>query len=137
MSAVPENIESLPKNTIETLVAQLIEAKRGEDAAKKHRIECEERILALFPAKEEGSMTVEAGGFKVTVTGSLTYSCDDIEKLRQLTASWDDSIVPLKTTTTIDGTGLKWIRKNQPNLWRDIAGAVTVKPAKASVKVGV
>lgn len=114
-----------------------IAAKRDEEAAKKRRLEAEERILALQPSKEEGALTVEAGGYKVTLTGSLTYSADDIEALRNITARWDANLVPLKTTTVLDATGAKYLRRERPDLWAQLARVVTIKPAKVSVKVGV
>lgn len=118
-------------------VEALVYAKRAEDAAKKTRIEAEERVIALQPAPAEGAMTVTAGGYKVTLTGSLTYSADDIEALRNITAKWDANLVPLKTSTVLDATGAKYLRRERPDLWAQLARVVTVKPAKVSVKVGV
>lgn len=118
-------------------VEALVYAKRAEDAAKKARIEAEERVIALQPAPAEGAMTVTAGGYKVTLTGSLTYSADDIEALRNITAKWDANLVPLKTSTVLDATGAKYLRRERPELWAQLARVVTVKPAKVSVKVGV
>lgn len=136
MSAVPTNVMGFPDN-LEGLVNLFIAAKRDEEAAKKRRIECEERILALAPPKEEGAQTVEVAGFKVTTTGSLTYSLDDVEALREITRTWDSNLVPLKTKTELDSTGAKYLRRERPELWNQIARVITVKPAKASVKVGV
>lgn len=118
-------------------VEALVYAKRAEDAAKKARIEAEERVIALQPAPAEGAMTVTAGGYKVTLTGSLTYSADDIEALRNITAKWDANLVPLKTSTVLDATGAKYLRRERPDLWAQLARVVTVKPAKVSVKVAV
>lgn len=118
-------------------VEALVYAKRAEDAAKKARIEAEERVIALQPAPAEGAMTLTAGGYKVTLTGSLTYSADDIEALRNITAKWDANLVPLKTSTVLDATGAKYLRRERPELWAQLARVVTVKPAKVSVKVGV
>lgn len=122
-----------------TAVADYIDAKRAEDHAKKARLAAEERILALQPAKEEGSTTVEAGGYKVTLTGSLSYSldADGLEALRNITAKWDANLVPLKTKTELDATGCKYLRRERPELWAQLARVVTIKPAKTSVKVGV
>ena len=138
MSAVlkPEAPHALP-NALEQLVPMFIEAKRAEDAAKKARVEIEERILAVAPAKEEGSVTTEAAGFKVTTTGGLSYKADDLDALREVCRTWDASLVPIKTTHAIDATGCKYLRANRPERWAQIARVVTVAPAKSSVKVGV
>jgi hypothetical protein len=126
---------SLP--TLEQAVAALVEAKRREDAAKSERLACEELICKLQPPKEEGATTVEAGGFKVTITGSLSYKVEDLEALRNITRDWDANIVPLKTKTELDATGCKWLRANRPELWGQLASVITIKPAKAAVKVGI
>lgn len=136
MSAVLSQLHTAA-DPLATAVADYIAAKRDEDAAKKARLAAEDRILALQPAKEEGALTVEAGGFKVTLTGSLSYSADDIEALRNITARWDANLVPLKTSTVLDATGCKYLRRERPELWAQLARVVTVKPAKVSLKVGV
>ena len=118
-------------------VADYIVAKRDEDAAKKARIAAEDRILALQPAKEEGSITVEAGGYKVTLTGSISYSADDLEAVRNITAKWDANLVPIKTSSVLDATGCKYLRRERPELWEQLARAVTTKPAKTNVKVAI
>lgn len=139
MSAQPENVLPFPtaKPTLEEAVSAFIEAKRQEDAAKAQRLACEELICQLQPPKEEGATTVEAGGYKVTITGSLTYKADDIEAMRNITRDWDANIVPLKTKTELDPTGCKWLRANRPELWGQLAKVITVKPAKAAVKVSI
>lgn len=139
MSARPENVLPFPtaKPTLEQAVAAFVEAKRREDAAKTERLACEELICQLQPPKEEGATTVEAGGYKVTVTGSLAYKVDDLEALRNITRGWDAEIIPLKTKTELDATGCKWLRANRPELWGQVAKVITVKPAKASVKVAI
>lgn len=136
MSAIPSNIAKFP-DTLEDLVQRYIEAKREEDAVKKQRIEFEERILALAPAKEEGASTIEAGGFKVTTTGKLSYKADDLEAVREITRTWDSSLVPIKTASALDETGCKYLRRERPELWAQLARVVTVAPAKTALKVGV
>lgn len=138
MSAVlqPPALQALP-NALENLVPMWIEAKRTEDAAKAQRLEIEERILAVQPAKEEGATTLEAAGYKVTLTGSLSYKADDLDALREITRAWDANLVPIKTTHALDATGCKFLRRERPELWKEIARVITVSPAKTGVKVGV
>jgi hypothetical protein len=138
MSAVIQTppVAALP-NALDALVPLWIEAKRQEDAAKQRRLLIEERILAVQPAKEEGSTTVEGAGYKVTLTGSLSYKADDLDALREITRKWDANLVPIKTKHELDATGCKFLRRERPELWSQIARVITVSPAKVAVKVGV
>ena len=135
MSAVPKST-ALP-NALENLVPLWIESKRAEEAAKAQRLEIEERILAVQPAKEESSTTVEAAGYKVTLTGSLSYKADDLDALRNIASKWDAGLVPIKTTHALDATGCKYLRRERPELWAQIARVITVSPAKTGIKVGL
>lgn len=136
MSAVLSQLHTAA-DPLADAVGAYIAAKRDEENAKKARIAAEERILALQPAKEEGATTVEAGGYKLTLTGSLSYSLDDLDALRNITARWDANLVPLKSKVELDTTGCKFLRRERPELWAQLARVVTVKPAKTSIKVGV
>lgn len=122
-------------------VQAFIDAKRDEDAARKRRIEAEERIVALANfTKEEGSQTIDAGGVKVTLTARLTYACDDPKALAAACAAVgvSPSMIPVKTVVELDAAGAKWLRANEPEYWaRVLAPHITVKPAKTSVAVKV
>ena len=138
MSAVIQNppVAALP-NALDALVPLWIEAKRQEDAAKQRRLLIEERILAVQPAKEEGSTTVEGAGYKVTLTGSLSYKADDLDALREITRKWDTNLVPIKTKHELDESGCKYLRRERPDLWQQLARVITTKPAKTGVKVSL
>lgn len=118
-------------------VEQLVAARRDEEIANRRRIAAEERILALRPAREEGSETFEAAGFKVTLTGKLTYKCDDMDALIHACSQWPAHMQPIKTVVQLDSTGCKFLRANEPEVWRSIAPHVTVSPAKTAVTVKV
>lgn len=134
MSAQP-NVVQFP-DTLEDLVHQFVNAKHAEEGARKIRVDLEERILALVPAKEEGSDTTTlANGFKLTTTGKLSYKCEDLDALREVTRKWDGNLVPIKTTAALDETGCKFLRRERPELWAALARVVTVAPAKTSLKV--
>lgn len=135
MSAVAVPISNA--DPLAQAVQDYIAAKRIEDAGTKARLEAEARILALHPAREEGAETFEAGGFKVTLTGKLSYRCDDPKALAEACAAWPASMVPVKTELKLDETGAKWLRANEPQAWATVAQFVTVKPAKTAVKVAV
>jgi hypothetical protein len=118
------------------ILAQLwAQAKSKEDAAKNERIDLEQKILALIPAKEEGSSTTTtASRIKIKLTGKLTYKVE-LDKLIELTKSWPEDVRPIKAKVEADETKLKAIRSDAPKLWSDIAAAVTVSPAKTGVTV--
>jgi len=118
-----------------TLVDELISAKSAEAIANNYRIKIEEKIIALCGVKEEGAQTFEtSSGLKVTITGKLTYSAN-MAQLVALCAVLPPEFRPVKTTTTLDSTGCKYLRTNDPTTWAKIAGAITVKPAKTSVEI--
>ena len=120
---------------IELLAAKWSNAKQKEEAARDERVAIEQQILALNPAREEGSETITTpSGVKITTTGKLTYKVD-IDKLTALTGSWPIEARPIKTEIKADESKLKAIRAEAPDAWALIAGAITVTPAKTGVKV--
>lgn len=120
---------------LEHLAERLLEAKDAEREATAARIEIEEEILILVPAREEGSDSrLLSNGLKLKTTGKLIYKVD-LEKLIQITASWPDAFKPVKTEIKADDAILKAIRAQRPDMWREIADAVTIKPAKTAITV--
>lgn len=110
-------------------------AKQKEDAARDERVDVEKQILALHPAREEGSETFATPqGAKISLTGKLTYKAD-MDKLLAITASWPEEARPIKTEIKADESILKALREHSPDAWRQIAPAITVTPAKTGVKV--
>ena len=119
--------------TAEKLAAEWLTAKKAELEAINRRVQIENDILKLYPPREEGSTTtVLTNGVRVKATGKLTYKAD-IDRLLQLTASWPDK--PIKTKVEADESLLKAIRTDRPDLWRQIAPAITVKPAKTYIVI--
>jgi hypothetical protein len=137
MSAVLSPISNT--DPLHLAVLDYIGAKRAEDLAKKRRLEAEERILAMSPPKEEGSQTIEVGGYKITTTGKLAYKCDDPKALAEACAGAGipQDWFPVKTEVKLDETGCKWLRANEPGAWATVAKFVTVSPAKTAVSVKV
>lgn len=139
MSAVLAITTARAADPLDEAVQDYVRAKRDEEAAAAARLRAEQRILALRPAKEEASMTFEAGGFKVTTTGKLAYKCADPQALLQagLAMGLDRSMVPVKVKTELDATGCKWLRNNEPETWALLAGHVSIEPAKTAISVKV
>lgn len=120
---------------IELLAAKWRAAKAKEDAGRDERVDVEQQILALNPAREEGSQTITTpSGIKITTTGKLTYKAD-LAKVLEITKSWPQDAKPIKTEVKVDESILKALREHSPDAWRQLAPAVTVTPAKTGVKV--
>ena len=118
---------------LETLAADWLAAKRAENEANTRRLQIEQDMLKLAPALEEGSQsTILTNGWKFKTTGKLSYKAD-VDKLLSLTAAWPEQ--PVKTKVEADESLLKAIRTDRPDLWRQIAPAITVKPAKTYIVV--
>ncbi len=123
--------------TLEELTNAWIETKRAEEIANKQRLEIEQQMLALHPAPEQGSETVElANGLKLVLTGKLGYRAD-MDALMTVCMKLPEELRPLKTETKLDETKAKWIRANNSDAWRVLAEAVEVKPMKVGVSVKV
>lgn len=122
-------------NELDALAGFWAAAKEREDAARDERVEIENKILSLHPAKEEGSETFATpAGAKVTLTGKLTYK-SDIGQLTAITEGWPVELRPLKVETKADDSKLKLIRANRPDLWKQIAPAIETKAAKTGVAI--
>ncbi len=122
-------------NDLDRLATLWSIAKQREDAARAERIKIEEDLLAVHPAKEEGSETFETPqGVKITLTGKITYKAD-VDKLIALSGSWPADIRPVRNKVEADETRLKAIRQHRPDLWAAIAPAIETKPAKTGVSI--
>ena len=123
--------------TIEQLATQLVAAKAAENAANKARVAIEEQIVSMIGAREEGSATTElANGLKLTITGKMTYKAD-MPTLLTICQTLPEALRPIKTEVKLDETGAKYLRNNEPEVWAQLAPAITITPAKTAVSVKV
>lgn len=113
-----------------------LRCKVAEDAANKERLEIEGIIVSLTGHREEGAETHEAGPYKLTVTGRMTRTWD-LEQLEQILPGIPEELWPVRTKREVDLNGIRWIEDNEPEVYRAITQALTVKPAKTSVVVKV
>jgi hypothetical protein len=121
--------------SLDQLAQEWAEHKAREDKAREDRIKVEERICALHKPREEGSESfATSGGYKIKLTGKLSYKAD-LNLLQVLTSTWPDDAKPIKVELKADETKLKAIRANAPKVWAQIAQAVEVKPAKTGVTI--
>lgn len=119
---------------IDTLALELAHAKRLEDDARCTRIKCEERLIALLGAKDEGSQTHKGSQFKVTITGKINRTLD--------AGAWDaikayipEKFHPVRYKPEIDTKGLRWLADNESGIYATVCQAIAAKPGKASVTV--
>ena len=85
------------------------------------------------PAKPEGSSTtVLENGLRLKSQGKLMYKAD-VDRLLVLTKDWPEK--PVKTKVEADEALLKAIRMDRPDLWRQIAPAISLKPAKTYITI--
>jgi hypothetical protein len=137
MAAVLSMTTGQPVETVEQMLEQWIAVKRREDEANAERVAIEQRISQVLHVPQEGAQTHQVGGYKVTLTGKLTYKVADVQQLISLAARLPEGMRPIKSEPKADEAGLKYLRNKEPALWALIAEAVEVKPAKVAVKVGL
>jgi len=122
----------------ETTVRQLsqawLDAKAAEDAARTQRVGIEEAIIARLGSREEGAQTHDLGDFKATITGVINRTLD-----KEVWESIKEKIAvdrrPVAYEPKLDVSGVKWLQKNDPDTYRILAQALTIKPGKTNVKV--
>jgi len=118
---------------VETLAAEWLAAKRAELEANTRRLDIEKELLKLVPSLEEGSQsTVLSNGWKLKTTAKLTYKVDT-DLLLKITAIWPTKVH--RTKIEADESMLRAIRSERPDLWRELAPAITVKPAKTYIVI--
>jgi hypothetical protein len=121
--------------TLDELAADWLAAKGREQDANEERVNIETQILAqINDVKEEGRSTTNVGGYKITAIGRMTYKAD-FDALELLMDEWPDEFPIIKIDFKLDEPKLKKLREFRPDLWRKIAPAMTIKPAKTGVVV--
>ena len=100
--------------------------------ANKKRVGIEDELIALLGAKEEGSETHDVEDFKIAITGRLNRKVDwDVfDKLGIPT-----EVQPVKVKRELDLKGLRYLEENDTAIYKKLAKALTVEPAKTSVTV--
>lgn len=122
------------RNEIE-IADELFAAKLAEKEANERRVALEEELIALVGAKEEGAQTHTIGDFKITITGKLNRKIDWEMFDQSIASKIPESLQPVKVKRELDETGVKYLANNEPQLYKILATALTVKPAKTSVTI--
>lgn len=117
------------------IAEDLFNAKLEETKATAKRVALEEELIELVGAKKEGAQTHEIGDFKVTITGRINRKIDWAIFDKDIASKIPESLHPVKVKRELDDTGVRYIENNEPQLYKILAKALTVKPAKTSVTI--
>lgn len=118
--------------TIEQLCTDWLKAKQAEQKANAERIAIEDQIVSLTGKRDEGAKTVDATGFKITVTGKISRKMD-WKAWETIKAQIPPEMHPVKLKPELDEKGVKWLADNQPDIYKLLP--IEVKPAKTAVEV--
>ena len=118
--------------TIEQLSADWLDAKKAEAVANKKRVGIEEQIVLLTGKRDEGSQTVDASGYKITVTGKVTRKMD-WDKWKTVKAQIHPNLWPVKSKPELDEKGVKYLQANEPEIYALLP--IEVKTAKTAIEV--
>lgn len=119
-------------NELKELCNKWLHAKANETKATKERIAIEDEIVALTGKKEEGAQTIDAGAFKVTVTGKVSRKMD-WTAWETVKHSIPTNLHPVKLKPELDERGVKYLQANEPDIYKILP--IEIKPAKTAVEV--
>lgn len=120
--------------TLESLASQWRNAKKAEAQARDERVALESQIIEQTGLREEGSMTVNAGEWKVKVTCKLTRKLD-AETWERIKHTIPEAMQPVSYAPKLEIKGLRYLEKNEPEVFAKVAQAIEMKPAKPSIEV--
>ena len=112
------------------------EAQEDEKRAKARRLEIEGLIVAISDVQYEGSSVTKTRYYQCTCTGKLNRKLD-VETWENIREQIPEDLRPVKTQVTLDLPKLRAIEKENPDVFKVVANAISSKPAKVSVKVEV
>jgi len=121
-------------SNIDGLAADWLAAKAEERAANMRRLKIEKELTSALEAKDEGSITHKLTSHKVTLTQPVTRKVD-ADKWNGVAYLIPSSLHPVRATYVADAAGMKWLAKNEPDMWAKVAQAFETKRGKIGVKV--
>jgi hypothetical protein len=119
----------------EQLVEAWREAKRREQTAEAERVLIGNKLASILGVPEEGAKSHTVGNYSVTVKQPINRTVDWAVFDAAKAVAPEGTHMPEKVKRELDETGLKWIRDNQPELYAEIAKAVTAKPGRIGIEV--
>ena len=117
--------------TIETLAAELAEARSVEAESKAARIAAEEAILAQYELGDAGSQTIKTGnGLKLTLKTALAYKIDKGAEL-------PESLLKRTEKVELNVKAYEALREADPMEFSRVSKHVTTTPRKPSVAIAI
>lgn len=129
-----EEMENNGVTELDKLCHAYQEAQEDEKRAKARRLEIEGLIVAISDVQYEGASVTKTRYYKCTCTGKLNRKLD-VETWENIRDQIPEDLRPVKTT--LDLPKLRAIEKENPDVFKVVANAISSKPAKVSVKVEI
>ena len=122
--------------TLPELISQLTTAKAAETEANANRLRLEGAILnhpdVIKKLKPEGTTNFKDTGLSITTGFTRSW---DAEKLLDLSTGIREDFFPFKSSLTEDRKAAKNIEAEYPELWLQLASALTLKAKKPALSI--
>lgn len=118
--------------TLDSLKAGWRRAKADEEAAREQRVAIERRMVALLGDLVPQEGTFHQSGLSISTGYNRKW---DQARLTSLAAVIDEAYWPFIHEWKEDRKASRVFEEKFPDLWKHIASALTLTPAKPSVKV--
>lgn len=121
---------------LDVLAHELQVVKDREAACREARLAIEEKIVSMTEKKEEGTVSTKTEFYKVSVTFGIDRKVD-AEIARSLADEMDAERYAriFRWKPEVSVSELKYLKDNNPEVFRQVSRALTAKPTKPSVKV--
>ena len=129
---------SVRNRTAEDAAADLLAARKMREEADKLVLECEQELIDMIGAPEEGSKTHKLNGFKVEVKGVINRKVDwDVLDTICATLAEQEPffMAPIKIKRELDVTEVKRLFRESPGVYARLAKAITATPGKTGVTI--
>lgn len=120
--------------TLEQNAADWLKKKSAIKKLQKQLLEVEKDMLLLLETPEEGAKTTNIDGFKIVSKGVINRTLD-IKSWDLVRESVPETLRPIKYTPKLDEVGVKWLRDNDPALYKVVSTCITAKPGKTNITV--
>jgi gamma-glutamyl:cysteine ligase YbdK (ATP-grasp superfamily) len=121
-------------SNVTALARDWLDAKAAETKATAQRHKVEAQLAQALEVKDEGAITHQIEGYKITLTQPVSRKLDE-RAWALVKDGCPEALRPVKLKLEADATGVKWLAANEPAIWRKIASAFETKPGKVGVKV--
>ena len=123
---------------IESLCAQLIEAREEERVAQERRREIEDALSEALQINEalEGTENKEVGKYKVKVTGRISRTVDG-DKLQELAAEHGLSLHLRSLFRWRPSINMREWRNADKSITEPLMAAITAKPGRPSISIDI